>query len=156
MKFTLKEDIDAPIDLVFAMATDFERFERQAMRRGIEVNRIDAGGLPGLGSEWRIKAPYRGKDRKIASRLEEFDPPNALKIVSRSGGVEGMIAAEFVALSPRSTRVHAELDLTASTLSARLLLQSLKFARSTVTNRLKTRLAKFKASAEEEYVTRRA
>ena len=37
MKFSTKEDIDAPIDAVFDMLCEFDQFERAAMRRGAEV-----------------------------------------------------------------------------------------------------------------------
>ncbi|MBV0913217.1 SRPBCC family protein [Anianabacter salinae] len=151
MKFSVREDVDAPIADVFAMATDFDRFERQAMRRGIEVRRTDAAGMPGLGSEWLLLAKFRGKDRKIKARIEEFDRPNGLRILSGSGGIDGAIDAEFLPLSPRRTRVSFAVDLTASTLSGRLLLQSLKFARGTIQRRLEARIASFKQAAEDRH-----
>ncbi len=34
MKFSTRKDIDAPIDHVFASVSDFQVYERAAMRRG--------------------------------------------------------------------------------------------------------------------------
>ncbi len=150
MKFNVREDIDAPIETVFSMATDFERFERQAMRRGMDVSRNDVYHAPGVGTEWRIRTEYRGKDRRITALLEEYEEPSRLQILSKTGGIEGLILAEFVPLSPRRTRVDFTVDLAAKTLSARLLLQSLKFARGTIMARMKKRMKEFKLTAEAQ------
>ena len=41
MRFTTKQDIEAPLDFVYRTMTDFEGWERAAMRRGAEVERTD-------------------------------------------------------------------------------------------------------------------
>ena len=48
MKFSSREDLDAPIDYVWQQVTDFVAFERQAMRRGADLcwealGRVDPG-----------------------------------------------------------------------------------------------------------------
>ena len=55
MKFSTREDIEAPIEHVWAQISNFDAFERQALRRGAEIARSDSQGAPGL--TWR--APLR-------------------------------------------------------------------------------------------------
>ena len=59
MKFSTRQDIEAPIEFEFSRVTDFESFERQGMRRGVEVSREDPTGSPGMGSKWAIRAKFR-------------------------------------------------------------------------------------------------
>ena len=42
MKFSAREDIDGAIEDVFRFLTDFEAFERQAIRRNVDVQRTDS------------------------------------------------------------------------------------------------------------------
>ena len=52
MKFSTKEDIEAPLDHVFARLTDFDGLERSALRRGAEVTRVDTQAKAAGGSIW--------------------------------------------------------------------------------------------------------
>ena len=61
MKFSAREDIAAPIEQVFASLCDFEGFERQAMRRGAEVQRVDPLTQPGVGMKWQVSFNMRGR-----------------------------------------------------------------------------------------------
>ena len=73
---------------VFDRTADFAAIERQAMRRGIAVDRADDLECTACGMRWNVVFPYRGKARKIKGELTEYDMPNSYMIQSVSGGVE--------------------------------------------------------------------
>ena len=151
MKFSTRQDIAAPIDYVFGRTADFEAIERQAMRRGIAVDRADNLDCTGLGMRWDVVFPYRGKSRNIKGELTEYDMPNSYLIQSVSGGVEADFDVEFLPLSRCRTRVIVGLQLSPKTLSARLLLQSLKLAKNSLDERFAKRIAQFASEVQNRY-----
>jgi hypothetical protein len=154
MQFRAKQDIEAPIDFVFGQVSDFHAFERSAMRRGAEVQRVDSLGKPGVGMAWDAAFDLRGKRREIKMQLASFDPPNGLSLTSRAASMGGDFVVELVALSRGRTRMDVSLTLEPRNLSARLLVQSLKLARSNLKRRFEARLANFARDVEERYKLR--
>lgn len=151
MKFATKEDIAAPIDDVFAIVSDFDSFERAAMRRGAEVQRTDTLRAPGIGMTWRTRFMLRGRERSMTVSLSSFDPPNQLVFDGTSANLEGQMMIELVALSRQRTRMSVSLKLTPKTLAARLLVQSLKLARSNLTRKFHLRVADFAKDIEDRH-----
>ena len=151
MRFSTREDIEAPIEHVFGAVTDFDGFERQALRRGAEVQRHDTYGKPGVGSEWQLKFTFRGKKRDVNARMTEFEAPNGFRAETGSGGIEGLVSMDLVALSPRRTRMQMSIDLTPKSLSARLLVQSLKFAKGNLNKKFSNRVWQFAQDVENKY-----
>jgi hypothetical protein len=151
MKFSTREDIEAPIDHVFSRVTDFHGFERQALRRGADVQRVDAAPVPVEGSSWNVAFKYRGKDRKLQAMVSKLNGPTELQIDTSASGLDGITSIELVALSRNRTRIAATLELSAKSLSARLLLQSLKLAKNNLTRRFKMRITEFAEDVEENY-----
>ena len=143
MKFSAREDIDAPIDLVYAKVTDFSGFERQMMRRGADVRRIDPGQPVTLGSAWDVAFTFRSRERRVRAVVSRMDAPTDVVIDLVANGLDGTTTIDLVALSPQRTRLAVSIDLSAKSLSARLLLQSLKLAKSNLSNRFKKRVAEF-------------
>lgn len=151
MKFSTREDIEAPIDAVFNMLCDFESFERAAMRRGADVQRLDNREEPGVGAMWEASFTMRGKRREIELELVEFDRPNDMAFESKSPGVLGRTGFELIALSRGRTRVMVSLELKPLNLSARLLVQSLKLAKGKLSQRFSARVAEYARGMEERY-----
>ncbi|MGR3662863.1 MAG: SRPBCC family protein [Paracoccaceae bacterium] len=151
MKFSTRQDIEAPIDYVFACAADFSNIEKQAMRRGIAIERTDELTEDGIGMCWKAGFSYRGKPRNIEAELTQFEAPNNIVIRSVSGGLDGDFDVEFLPLSRNRTRVHIGLQMSPKSLTARLLIQSLKFAKSSLDTRFSKRVASFGADIENRY-----
>lgn len=154
MKFSTNEDIEAPIDAVFEMLCDFEAFERSAMRRGAEVQRVDQRTVPGVGMMWQAVFELRGKRRELELEMVTFDAPNEIVLESTSPGMLGMTSFELIALSRSRTRVKVELEVKPLNLSARLLVQSLKLAKGSLGKKYKLRVAEYAKGMEERYQRR--
>ena len=150
MKFSAREDIEAPIGHVFSQVTDFAGFERQIMRRGADVRRIDAGQPVQPGSSWDVAFTYRGRERRVLATIARMDAPTDLTITMAANGLDGITQIELVPLTPHRTRLSVSIELSARTLSARLLLQSLKLAKSNLTNRFKTRVSELAKDITEK------
>ena len=151
MRFNTKEDIEAPIEFVFAQVADVDAHERSAMRRGIEARR--QGALVAKGTKWHVKFDFRGKPRTADIELTIFDQPTLVEFNFESGGVAGVSRMELVPLSPNRTRMMVQIDLTPKTLAARLLVQSLKLAKANITKKFKTRVADLCEDIEKRHVT---
>lgn len=154
MKFSTREDIEAPIDAAFDMLCDFESFERSAMRRGAEVQRLDDLRAPGVGMTWAAVFDLRGKRREIEVEMVTFDRPNEIVVESTSPGLIGQMSFELVALSRSRTRILVELEVKPLNLSARLLVQSLKLAKASLTKKYKIRVSDYTRTMEDRYARR--
>lgn len=150
MKFSTKEDIEAPIDQVFQMVTDFDNLERQAMRRGADIRRTD-DGPKGEGMSWRAAFQFRGKMRDVDIKITRFEAPHVVVADSTSGGLDARCVVELVALSRRRTRMSFDMELIPNTLSSRLLVQSLKLARGRMTKRFHLRMAEYAKDLEDRF-----
>lgn len=149
MKFITKEDIEAPIDLVFEALSDFEGYERQALRRGATVARTDSLTHPGVGMGWDVTFLFRDRKRNMNITVVTFERPNEMAISMKSSGIDGSFCAELMPLSRGRTRISVEAEMKAQNLSARLLIQSLKLARGNLSKRFNVRVADFAQDIED-------
>lgn len=141
MKFSTNEDIDAPIDQVFAAVSNLEFYERAAIRRGAEVTRTSAHEAPEPGMTWKARFLFRNRMREARIELVELEPPQSMSFESQSGGMQSMLDIELVPLARARTRLTVGLELKPLNLPARLLVQSLKLAKGNLQKRFKNRVA---------------
>jgi uncharacterized protein YndB with AHSA1/START domain len=153
MKLSTSQDISAPIAFVYEAITDFDAFEKFGLGWGATVERINPNPGPevGVGTEWRIAATYRGKERRVRTRITEMEAPGGFRTISKSSGLETDFIVELVSTGEASTRANVSLEGTGQTLAGRLLLQSLKLARGNLNRRFSDRIAKFAKTIEEKH-----
>jgi uncharacterized protein YndB with AHSA1/START domain len=140
MELTSREDIEAPLEQVFAALSDFDHVERQVLRRGIDVQRTRDVTPTAEGLAWRAEFTFRGKPRRADITLTQFQPAERLVFETVSGGLTTEMAMDVVALSRARTRISTVAVLMPRTLSARLLVQSLKLAKGGIDKRFQTRM----------------
>lgn len=151
MKFKVSEDVDAPRAMVWARLTDFTAMEQDARGRGAKVTRVGNWHQTAEGVEWRGEVIVRGKIRPLAAQVTRYMPEDLCLIESRIGGMACVYEMSFVALTPEVTRVAVVLDLSAQTLTARLVLQTMKLARGRVIQKIEGALARQGNAVEAEY-----
>ncbi|KUJ76560.1 hypothetical protein AVO45_12305 [Ruegeria marisrubri] len=151
MQISAWHDIEAPIDAVFDLLSEYERFERFAIQRGIEVCRANRAAPESGDLTWDTVFTVRGRPRRAQVVLRRFEPPNLMRFEATGKGINGETLIELRALSPRRTRMSVGLSLSANTFRARLLLQSLKLGRERLRRRFQSGLARLSGSIEETY-----
>ena len=148
MKFSTREDKDAPIDTVFEAITDFEGFERSAMRRGATVRRTDQLAEPATGMTWDATFQLRGRQRRMQLELVKLEGPDELAVHGKSKSIDVVFQVELMALSRQRTRMSIGTELKPLNLSARLLIQSLKLPKNKLNKRFKGRVAEYVKALE--------
>lgn len=150
MKFSTREDIEAPIDHVFAEVSNFAKFERRALRLGAQVERVGEMDIA-PGAAWAIKFKLRGRERKVNASLTAFEPPETYQINAVSDGLNIETIVDLVALSPHRTRLIVAIDLRPRSLTARVFLQSMKLAKGKLTKRFKARVLEYAEDIADDY-----
>ncbi|MFD1913323.1 SRPBCC family protein [Halodurantibacterium flavum] len=148
MKFTTTEDLEAPVDAVFRAVADFSVYQRMGERNGVRIERTDRLPQPAAGSSWAADFRYRGKERSAVAELEAFDPPNGLTMRVRSAGIGGVIQADLTELAASRTRIRIDMELEPQSITAKLLVQSLRLARGRAEERYRTRIHRFLREVE--------
>jgi len=151
MKFSSREDVEAPIAAVFAMLSDFETFERSAIRRGADVQRVGDHDHPHVGQAWEARFDLRGRERQTRVTLIQYTPQTEMVFESQSGGLMTLLEIELIALSQKRTRISVDLEVKPRTLPARLIVQSMKLAKGRITKGFKLRVADFAREMEHRY-----
>jgi len=140
MKFSSHEDIEAPAQAVFAVLCDHEQFQRAMQQRGIAMRRVDNRPEVGPGMAWEIDFKFRGRARKLRCLVTEVQAPESLCLSNESDGLTEVVAISVLTLAPNRSRLLVSVEMKPKNLSARLLLQSMRFAKGSLDRKFKSRL----------------
>lgn len=151
MDFNARDDIEAPIEFVFAQVTNFKSFERSIMRRGGDVERLHGGEDAAVGTKWRVQFRMRGKERSVDAELVRVDHPNGVTVEIKSPSVDGDMVVELISLSKARTRINVSAQTGAKTIPAKLLFQSIRFARAKTETRFQALVSGFAEDVESRY-----
>ena len=151
MKFSSHYDLKLAQDIVFDRLSEFEKFERIAIKRGARVRRLDEGDDIIDGIKWLVGYPLRGKYRIVDLTLVEADVPNSLVFEAQNPTMAGKLRIDVIPLSRTQTRLKVDSVLQPKTLAARLLVHSMKLARSKFNRRFARRLETFAIRLEEGF-----
>lgn len=81
MKFSAQEDLKLPQAEVFARLSNFETFERIAIKRNVRVSQISQSNPNEDTLGWNCRFNVHGRQRDVEIRLIEFDEPNSIKFM---------------------------------------------------------------------------
>lgn len=135
MQLTATEILTGHIEEVFVSLTDFSAAEKTALERGVNIRRLDALAEPGVGVRWQIDFFARGRERRAEIEVVKLTKPTSLKYEGHVGGLLFETNVACRVLDSNATEVTVITKLRARSMSARVLIQSMKIARRRVVKR---------------------
>ncbi|SDF07659.1 SRPBCC family protein [Limimaricola pyoseonensis] len=151
MELTTRQPVAAPRDFVFAQASDFDAFERLALRRGIAVDTRGAGTARGWGAE----VPIMGRTRRIEADLQRYDAPEGYEVLGRVSGVEVLVRVE-VSAAAEGAALGLSVRLGAQGMTGKMALQPLALMRGSLESRMAAKLEGYAREIEARWARSRA
>lgn len=142
MQFKTSEAVTGPIDVVFDALSDMTRHEREALARGLKVERLDALPQPAPGMRWRVPFHAKGRDRVAEIELVKLARPTGMRFEGRVQGLLIEADVDCRVLDAEATEVTVTTKLRAKSISAKVILQSMKLARPSLAKQYRQRVRK--------------
>lgn len=150
MKISAREDIQAPIGALFARLTDYATHEAVAARRGVAVERLslpqEREGRPA----WKATFQYGGREREVTIDVTDLHEPDYFASAVTYQGIDAEFIIELVPLAKTRTRMIVGIELKPRSIKAKLIVQSLKIAKTSITKRVENRLKTFGRDLESQ------
>ena len=100
---------------------------------------------------WRQYARENVAQSLIAVEMVTLERPTEMILETTAPGMLGTTNLDLIALSRTRTRIKVELEVKPLNLTARLLVQSLKLAKNSLTKKYKSRVADYAKQIEDRH-----
>ncbi len=148
MKISTRQEVDRPAAEVFAALSDYAYFEEILRARGVEIARVRDGDADGLGTAWEAGTTIRGHAISVRTEVTEFARNERIVSETRGGGLEATAEFAVESTGPGRSRLRIGIEVRPVSLAGRMLLQPLKLAKATISERLDRRVAEFARMVE--------
>lgn len=145
MKLITSEEIAAPLEDVWAVLADLDGLEREAVSKGVTLQRLGRPGAP----SWAVEFTFRDRLRQAEVRQIRVLAPELMQFDMTGKSAEAEVRLELLPLSPAQCRLTVTTQLRARSLAARVFVQSLKLARGTLTRRYQARIRRLAVALGE-------
>ncbi|MGB3556327.1 MAG: SRPBCC family protein [Jannaschia sp.] len=152
MHFSASQDVAAPIDAVWACLTDPDWLEARVGARVADLTQVPAGPIA-AGTVWTGQASIAGRTHSAEVRVTSMEAPRRMVLEGRTGGLRADLVAELRVLSPVATRLTLTTDVSANTLSAKLMLKTAGLAQGSLSEGYDARIARLGEEIARDSVT---
>lgn len=150
MQFKHSQVIDAPVDYVFARATDFQKFESHSGKKGISFKRQGRSPIR-IGTRWSITVPLRGRNRRFTAQLSEMVPPRTLSYKSTSSKYSAALSLNFTPIGAGMCRMDMLVAAQSRSFATSMVFNSIRLARRRINKRVVIAMEEFAEQIAEDY-----
>ena len=155
MQFKTVELIKAPPEVVFKSLKDIERYENAARRRGVQIERLDDGKGYDVGAQWQVQVSLPTGKRPVVLELTDNDAPSRLAFSGQANWVRGQLVFDVSAFNENRTKMDVVVDFVPASLAARVVMQAIKLAQSSLNDRFVAYVDQFARDVELRYALKR-
>ncbi len=150
MQFKHAQTINAPVEYVFARATDFAKFEEQSDKESLSFKRIGRSPVR-IGTRWDISVPYRGRKRKFTAELSQFIAPRIVSYISGNRKYQAALSLTFTPEGENSCRMEMLLVAHSRSFSTGLVFNTIRLARKRINKGIRARMQAVAERIELDY-----
>ncbi|OSP56753.1 SRPBCC family protein [Pseudoruegeria sp. SK021] len=148
MKLTVSEEVAASRQDVFQQVTDFDRLLGRPADAKTQITRLDHPAPVSEGSRWQGHFVLRGLRRDGTAELVSLQAPDGYEIHGEADGMRGQLTVALSGPPEGPTRLDVTVQLRPTSLTGRMIVQSLSLVRQTVAARCRDRLQHFAREIE--------